>query len=346
MGIDGAARGRRPHLHAEFSGFSIGSAVVKPRLVFRVRGNNALTASRQRAPSPRRSLQALSPAPLSPAAAREAGVLGWAIEWLQAFFLIADDIMDASLTRRGAPCWYKRADVGMTAINDAFIVQAQMYRLLKRHFGGAPFYGALLDLFLDTTWRTELGQNLDLTSQPPPGAGAGVDLERFTAERYRLIVLNKTAYYSFHLPVCCGLLLAGRGAAAAAPAVARVTLLMGEYFQVQDDVLDCFADAAVLGKVGTDIEDAKCSWLVVQALAAAQPEQRAALKAAYGRADEASVAAVKALYRALALEARFDEYERATHAELVARIAAAEAESGVPSAVFTAFLAKISGRIK
>lgn len=34
-------------------------------------------------------------------------VLGWAIEWLQAFFLVADDVMDRSLTRRGQPCWYK-----------------------------------------------------------------------------------------------------------------------------------------------------------------------------------------------------------------------------------------------
>ena len=27
---------------------------------------------------------------------------------MQAFFLVADDVMDSSVTRRGQPCWYKK----------------------------------------------------------------------------------------------------------------------------------------------------------------------------------------------------------------------------------------------
>lgn len=56
--------------------------------------------------------------------------LAMAIEILQISFLIADDIMDNSETRRGKPCWYKR--VGMSAINDSLLLQALVFRLIKK----------------------------------------------------------------------------------------------------------------------------------------------------------------------------------------------------------------------
>ena len=34
-------------------------------------------------------------------------LLGWCIEMFQTYFLILDDIMDGSITRRGKACWYK-----------------------------------------------------------------------------------------------------------------------------------------------------------------------------------------------------------------------------------------------
>ncbi len=64
---------------------------------------------------------------------------------LQAFFLVADDIMDGSETRRGKPCWYKKN--GMMAINDSFILESSLFRLLKKHFGKDAIYIELLDLF-------------------------------------------------------------------------------------------------------------------------------------------------------------------------------------------------------
>lgn len=40
-----------------------------------------------------------------------ARVLGWCVELFQAYFLVLDDIMDGSITRRGQPCWYRKVNV-------------------------------------------------------------------------------------------------------------------------------------------------------------------------------------------------------------------------------------------
>lgn len=42
--------------------------------------------------------------------------------------------------------------------------------------------------------------------------------------------------------------------------------------------MDCYGDPAVTGKIGTDIQDNKCSWLVVKALEVMSPEQRTVLE--------------------------------------------------------------------
>ena len=49
---------------------------------------------------------------------------------------------------------------------------------------------------------------------------------------------------------------------------------MGHLYIVQDDYLDVYGDPDVMGKIGTDIVDGKCRWIVVTALQAATPAER------------------------------------------------------------------------
>ncbi|KAJ2584102.1 Farnesyl pyrophosphate synthetase, partial [Coemansia sp. RSA 1836] len=99
---------------------------------------------------------------LPPDVNEKAMVLGWSVEWLQAFFLVADDIMDESPTRRGQLAWYRRKDVGILAINDSFILEACIFRLLKKYFRSESYYVDLIELLHETSYQTELGQMVDL----------------------------------------------------------------------------------------------------------------------------------------------------------------------------------------
>lgn len=287
------------------------------------------------------SLRELLPASqLTQDMVQRALLVGWCIELLQAFFLVADDIMDASVTRRGQPCWYKKDGIGLDAINDSFLLEGSIYRLLRRHCRDQPYYIHLLELFTETSFQTELGQALDLMTAPP----GQIDLNRFTMERYKAIVKYKTAYYSFYLPVASAMYIAGIVSEEEHNNAKRILLEMGEFFQIQDDYLDCYGDPAVTGKIGTDIQDNKCSWLVVTALEIMTPEQRAKLEACYGRHDDASVEKVKALYNTLQMPALYHKYEDESYQRLQ-KLIASHAQN-LPHSVFLNFAEKIYKRIK
>jgi Polyprenyl synthetase len=59
-----------------------------------------------------------------------------------------------------------------------------------------------------------------------------VDLKRYTTETYMRIVTFKTAYYSFYLPVACGLLIGGVSDDASLELAKDICVRMGQYFQV------------------------------------------------------------------------------------------------------------------
>ncbi|KAM6434694.1 farnesyl pyrophosphate synthase isoform 1-T3 [Liasis olivaceus] len=275
------------------------------------------------------------PDQLDPKSLRIALVVGWCVELLQAFFLIADDIMDYSTIRRGRPCWYKQEGIGLDAVNDSFLVEASIYQLLKRHCRDQPYYLNLLELFHQISYQTELGQTLDLFQ---------ISLNCFTEERYKAIVKYKTAYYSFYLPVAAALYMAGIDNEEEHANAKAILFEMGEFFQIQDDFLDSFGDPQMTGKIGTDIQDNKCSWLVVQSLKQASPEQRKILEENYGQKDLVKVARVKALYEEQDLKAVYEAYEERSYQQLLGLIA--QHAVHLPAQIFLALAEKIYKRQK
>ncbi|XP_050786068.1 farnesyl pyrophosphate synthase isoform X1 [Gopherus flavomarginatus] len=266
--------------------------------------------------------------------------VGWCIELLQAFFVVADDIMDFSLTRRGQPCWYKKEGIGLDAVNDSFLLESCIYQLLKKYCRGQPYYVHLLELFLETSYQTELGQALDLITAPP----GHVDLSRFTVQRYKAIVKYKTAFYSFYLPVAAAMYMAGIDSEEEHANAKAILLEMGEFFQIQDDFLDCFGDPNVMGKIGTDIQDNKCSWLVVECLHRVSPEQRQLLEENYGQKSLEKVARVKELYETVGMREAYQECEESSYRrleELVEKHA-----NHLPKAIFLGLTEKIYKRQK
>ncbi|GAW02909.1 farnesyl-diphosphate synthase [Lentinula edodes] len=146
------------------------------------------------------------------------------------------------------------------------MLEGAIYHLLKRHFKKEPYYVDLLELFHEISYQTEIGQLIDLITAPEDA----VDLSKFSLQKHSMIVVYKTAFYSFYLPVALAMLFC------------CVPTSLGEYFQIQDDFLDFAGVPAQIGKVGTDIIDNKCSWCINTALSLATPDQRKILNENYG----------------------------------------------------------------
>ena len=280
--------------------------------------------------------------PLSPKEIKDLTTLGWCTELLQAYFLVADDIMDASHTRRGQPCWYKMKDVGMIAINDAFMLEAAIYTLLKKHFRTHPAYIDLVELFHEITLQTEIGQLCDLLTAPEDH----VDLSQFSMSKQRFIIVYKTAYYSFYLPVVLALHYLNVATPKNLAQAKDILILTGEYFQCQDDYLDVFADEATLGKRGTDIQDNKCSWVINAALERADDKQRVVLDENYGRKDEQMERKCKDVFNEIGIQQVYARYEEDVVGNIRSMIAMVDESEGLTKGVFTAFLDKIYKRSK
>ncbi|CAH2042353.1 unnamed protein product, partial [Iphiclides podalirius] len=275
---------------------------------------------------------------LTPENVHLANIMGWCTEMFHTHQLLLNDIMDSSEMRRGAPCWYRRPEVGLSSINDAIFVQSAMYSTLKRHFSGKSYYKNVLEMFNEMLLKCSIGQHLEKqmakTEKP--------DLSQFTMENYEAITKYKTAYYTFQMPVGLALLMTGVDDPETHRQAKTILLEMGEFFQIQDDFLDCFGDPAVIGKNGSDIQDGKCTWLAVVALQRATPSQRQIMEEHYGSSKPEDVAMIKDLYEELQLPHTYSVYEEATYDLLRTQIQ--QVTRGLPHDLFFKILDNIFRR--
>ena len=182
---------------------------------------------------------------------------GAAFELLHAFALMHDDVMDGSATRRGIPTIH----VEFTGEH-----RRGAWRGEGRRFGEgvAILVGDLAGVYADRlldgappdarrVWdelkiELNVGQYLDVLGT----ARGGTDLA--TARR---IARYKSGKYTIERPLHLGAALAGR-LDELRPAFSAYGDPLGEAFQLRDDVLGSFGDAAITGKpVGEDLREGK-----------------------------------------------------------------------------------------
>uniref|UniRef100_A0A2A4IUH1 Farnesyl pyrophosphate synthase n=1 Tax=Heliothis virescens TaxID=7102 RepID=A0A2A4IUH1_HELVI len=254
---------------------------------------------------------------------RLARTLGWCAEIFQAYGLVLDDISDGSTTRRGMPCWYRREDVGIAnAVNDATLIHCCLLQILRANFENSPNYENYFHNINETLFHTSVGQHLDIMT-----GLTKKNFNLFTMEHYDAIVKNKTAYYTYRLPISLGYMLSNKYNEETHKVVDEISMKLGRLFQMQDDYIDCYGDEYMTGKIGTDIQEGKCSWLAVKALQHCNPDERAVFTVCYGSKEPAHIERIKDLYNQLKIPQLYKEEENEMYNEIVQKIQDVSAES-------------------
>jgi len=203
-------------------------------------------------------------------------------------------------------------------------------------------YIALVDLFREVSFVTELGQMLDLQCEKSKGKQGA--LASFTPKLYQQIIVNKTAMYTFYLPIAAGMLLCGLEDTKQYDTAKAICLELGSKFQIQDDYLDVFGDPEKIGKKGTDIASHKCSWLAVTGLSLMTLEQKKIMETHYGKDDDKSEEQIKNLFTSLGLCELYQKQDQESYEKI--KLLVDDSSKILPSNIFLPILNKIHGREK
>jgi geranylgeranyl diphosphate synthase type I len=201
---------------------------------------------------------------------------GAALELLHAFALIHDDLMDDSDTRRGRPALHRQlaaqhrqhdwaGDPDRYGYAMALLTGDLAFAMASRL--GAALPGPAVAVWSRMVSELVLGQYLDL---------AGAARRDRSLEVARTTALLKSGQYTVTDPLRLGAALAGVPELPAA--LARYGDLVGEAFQLRDDLLGVFGDPRLTGKpVGEDLISGKPTQLLAYAADMLPPRGQALL---------------------------------------------------------------------
>ena len=191
------------------------------------------------------------------------------MEMLHNFMLIHDDIIDRSNLRRGKPTLHKLLgrtnrtdhrekfgyDLGIIAGDIVYALAIDAFLSIKE---SPKRKERALKYFIQTAAFTAMGEFIDTVYGVEP-------LSKITERDVFLNYTLKTARYTFDCPLVVGAILAGAGEADI-KRLSDAGNLIGQAFQIQDDIIGIFGSQKNIGKsILSDLAESKKTLLVCHA---------------------------------------------------------------------------------
>ena len=201
-----------------------------------------------------------------------------ALELLHTFALVHDDIMDASEERRGLPTVHMKLGVGTALlVGDLALVLAD--DLFMRSGFEPDSINRAFETYSRMRKQVIVGQHMELVL-----AGR----EEVHEDEVRMVARMKSGRYSIREPLLIGACLGPR-ANQVVEALADFGELLGEAFQIRDDLLGTFGHRTEVGKpVDSDVREGKKNILFVSAARLLAGDDREYFITHWGRGEDLS----------------------------------------------------------
>ncbi|MDI6840511.1 MAG: polyprenyl synthetase family protein [bacterium] len=203
------------------------------------------------------------------------------MEFLETYLLIHDDIIDQDAMRRGGPSFHKMSGGWKRdprfGVSSAIIAGDMLGSLSSKVIMEANFREDLklraLKEFTNAEIRCFHGELYDVILEHQN--------EVCEKDFFKMIDL-KTASYTTQAPLIMGAIL-GNGTDVQIETLRKYGKLLGEAFQIIDDILGTFGDKNIIGKpVDSDIKQGKKTLLLIYAFKYAKKEDKNFLKMVCG----------------------------------------------------------------